>query len=109
MDKCTATTTVPGHPGRLARCSLGVGHEGKHTKGDILWEQKPHLEADKGWWFPSSRKAHWADPDGRSLCLRWAAFGVPAAAFENDGGTRTSPDECRECRRRLDKRRGANA
>lgn len=66
---------------------------------------------DQGWWFPgyTRGKAHWADESGRSLCLKWASFGVPAEAFENDGGKRVTSDECKECRRRLDKRRGVTS
>jgi len=69
------------------------------------------LADDRGWWFPGGTrgKAHWATADGRSLCGKWAAFGAPAAAFEHDGGERTSPDECVACRRKLDRRRGSQA
>jgi hypothetical protein len=66
------------------------------------------VQADKGWWFPSPvGKAHWADHEGRSLCGRWGSIGVPAAAFENDGGSVVSTQECVACRRALNARLGA--
>jgi len=54
-----------------------------------------------GWAFPgNARKAHWFGEDGRSLCGKWANYGLPAEAHEEDSGP--SKDDCVGCRRRLD-------
>lgn len=55
---------------------------------------------NEGWGWPSdSRKAHYFAADGRSLCGKWGRFGLPLTA-----GDYESPDDCADCRRRLNKR-----
>jgi hypothetical protein len=58
-------------------------------------------QGGEGWgWPPISRKAHYIEPDGRSLCGKIGfAFDLPLEQG-NDG----SPDNCAECRRRLNRR-----
>jgi len=59
---------------------------------------------DQGWAFTTiSRRAHYYDADGLSLCRQFGSFGVPAEAFEHETG-RPTPDDCASCRRRIDKR-----
>lgn len=58
----------------------------------------------EGWtWLVNATKWHYF-VDGRSLCGRWMTF-VRASELEPDTGP--GPDDCRECRRRLDKRQAA--
>ena len=53
-----------------------------------------------GWGWPgNAKKAHYF-VDGRSLCGRWLFFGQPT---QNQGAS--SPDDCRECARRVPKER----
>ena len=58
-------------------------------------EMKTTLE---GWGFPLlSRKAHYF-MRGRSLCGKWGFFG------EVEPGNDDSPDNCAECKKKLQKR-----
>jgi hypothetical protein len=60
-------------------------------------------EPKEGWGFPGqSRKCHYFEAS-RSLCGKWALF---RERLEPDTGTK-SPDDCAECRRRLDKKLAA--
>jgi hypothetical protein len=53
-----------------------------------------------GWGFPAgSRKAHYFDADGRSLCGKWAF--MRREACDNDNAFRPSPDDCVACRRKF--------
>lgn len=57
----------------------------------------------EGWGWPlNSMKAHWFD-GARSLCGRWMFFG------ECEPDKFKSTDDCKECRRRLDKRKAATS
>ncbi len=54
----------------------------------------------EGWGWPmKSRKAHYF-VDGRSLCGGWPYRGEPILS-----GPESTPDDCKECTRRLAKRR----
>ncbi len=54
---------------------------------------------EEGWtWLINSKKWHYFDKDGRSLCGRWLTFGR-----EFEQGNDNSPDNCKACRRELKK------
>jgi len=56
-------------------------------------------EYPEGWGWPMlSRKAHYF-VDSRALCGHWLFFG------KLNLGMDLSPDNCKDCRRRLEKRR----
>lgn len=60
-------------------------------------------KSEEGWAWPvNSRKAHYF-VDGRSLCGKWMYLG------EVEEGNDYSPDNCRECIRRLEKKREGEA
>ena len=53
----------------------------------------------QGWARPErSRKWHYFHQDIRSLCMKWMFFGGG-----HEKGNDTSPDNCKECRRRKEK------
>lgn len=55
----------------------------------------------EGWGWPlDSRKAHYF-VGGRSLCKKWMFTGTLVDNQDNPGG----PDDCKECVRRLAKRK----
>lgn len=55
--------------------------------------------SDLGWVFPNgSRKAHWIDSEGRSLCRRYGF--VRVSMNDLTVGAQPGPDDCRECWRR---------
>ncbi|MBA7555361.1 hypothetical protein ES705_48022 [subsurface metagenome] len=52
----------------------------------------------KGWGFPSgSRKAHFFDYDGNSLCGKWMLTGKLYDKMHHN------PDNCKDCMRKRDK------
>ncbi len=59
-------------------------------------------QENEGWVFlVNSKKAHYFR-NGRSLCKKWGYMGN---TFEKDEFE--SPDDCKDCRRRLNKEKGA--
>jgi len=48
----------------------------------------------------NAKKFHWIE-DGRSLCGKWGYFGKNPEAYDQD--TTEKRDECKECRRKLNK------
>lgn len=60
-------------------------------------EQKPPLK--QGWHRPqNSRKWHYYNPDGRSLCGKWVLFG--GIIRQENQALKTSDDDCGKCRQR---------
>lgn len=61
----------------------------------------------EGWGFPGlSRKAHYFD-GGRSICGKWLYMGN--LDINQTTGDKPGPDDCRECHRRLLKRKAMAA
>ena len=59
-------------------------------------EQK---QPERGWGLPAgSRKWHWFESDGRSLCMRYGFYFGP-----KESGTKPSRDDCSACRKILNK------
>lgn len=60
------------------------------------------IKLDIGWAFPAnSRKAHYIDKQGFSLCRKYGF--VPDAMGMNDDPFKTSSDDCVICRRKFDR------
>jgi hypothetical protein len=59
----------------------------------------------KGWFHPTtSRKWHFDNGDGRSLCGKWGRFGLGGgeAPIEFGAEAPKSIDDCATCRRKLE-------
>ena len=62
---------------------------------------KDKAESTEGWgWLSNSPKWHYF-VDGKSLCSKWALWGNPELSQGNDD----SPDNCKACQKKLEKRR----
>jgi len=58
--------------------------------------------AMEGWnWIHGSPKWHYFLEDGRAICRKWMTFGDNSDAQQ---GNDTSPDNCKACRKALEKR-----
>jgi hypothetical protein len=60
----------------------------------------------EGWAFPtgSARKCHYFPTTRRSLCGKYALFVLPPGHQVSADTGSASPDDCAECRRRLEAR-----
>ena len=57
------------------------------------------------WWSPNSRKAHYFDNDGRSVCRKFMVLIVDVLRREAQDTGDESPDNCAACKKKVAKLR----